>query len=599
MLKTKLISSSSAEAPKEAWLAAFESRTDLTSYAENALGLFALALRFNLDDLATVAAEAITDGCDDKKCDIVYIDLDDGYAVVAQCYNSSIKKLSAPSNKASDLNTAVTWLLQPEISKLPDRIKFSAQALRDGISNGQISHLYIWYIHNLPESKNVQSELRAVEATANSALKTNFGDCGVKVAALEVGIECLRDWYNDTQSPILVTDKFSITVDDGFEVSGPDWKGYVTSIPLQFLRKEYNKYKTKLFSANVRDYLGSKSSDSNINNSIKKTAQDDPDNFWAYNNGLTVLVNSFSATRALKSGRKKFTFSGMSIVNGAQTTGAIASLETAPPQSAKVPVRFIQTDNNDLVYDIIRFNNSQNKVTASDFRSTDATQRRLKADMLTIPEAEYEGGRRGGPTDAIRRRPNLLPSYTVGQALAAFHGDPIVAYNQKSDIWSSDTLYSKYFNEQTSARHIVFAHSLLRAVESSKIKLVNKAKLNPQELTDSDNKNLAFLRRRGSIFLLVTAFASCMEIFCNKRVPNSFRLAFTGKISPKRGEQIWAEIVELNLPLTLHLEEAFTDGLKSQEKVKGAVAKFKTLVEVTASSNAASYKKFAGNISLV
>jgi hypothetical protein len=46
-----------------------------------------------------------------------------------------------------------------------------------------------------------------------------------------------------------------------------------------------------------------------------------------------------------------------------------------------------------------------------------------------IPDTEYERGRRGGTSDTIKRRPNLLPSYTVGQALAAFDGDPVIAKN--------------------------------------------------------------------------------------------------------------------------------------------------------------------------
>jgi hypothetical protein len=47
------------------WEQAFQSWTDLTQYGDNALGLFALGLRFGLEDLDTVAANSITDGSDD------------------------------------------------------------------------------------------------------------------------------------------------------------------------------------------------------------------------------------------------------------------------------------------------------------------------------------------------------------------------------------------------------------------------------------------------------------------------------------------------------------------------------------------------------
>jgi hypothetical protein len=507
------------------WISAFEARSDLVAYGANGLGLFALGLKFNLDDLATVAADAITDGTDDKKCDIIFIDTDNDFAVLAQCYLCTTPKSSAPANKASDLNTAVNWLLQREIDSLPDRIRFSAQDLRNAILEQKISKLHIWYVHNLPDSQNVRDELATVEATAKAALLHQFANSNLDIKALEVGSNTLTEWYHDTQSPILVNDDFTLPISGGFQIEGPAWRAYVTSIPLDFLRKTYIKYGTKLFSANVRDYLGSRSSDSNINNGIKRTAENDASDFWAYNNGLTILVNSFRPEAY--NDRIALHFSGMSIVNGAQTTGSVGSLKNNFPSSALVSARFIQTDNQEIVYNVIRYNNSQNKVAASDFRSTDQIQKRLREDMRKIPSAEYEGGRRGGFSDAIRRPPNLLPSYTVGQALAALHGDPTVAYNQKSDIWSSDTLYAKYFNEHTSAAHIVFAYSLLKAVEAKKLSLVAKSRDNASNMTSTEEEHLAFFRRRGSTYLFASALSS-LEIVCRRKIPNLFASSLSG-----------------------------------------------------------------------
>jgi hypothetical protein len=169
-------------------------------------------------------------------------------------------------------------------------------------------------------------------------------------------------------------------------------------------------------------------------------------------------VNDLTVSK--KAAKHALTIRGISIVNGAQTTGAIGSLDVPPDKNLMVPIRFIWTSNKNRVQNIIRFNNNQNKISASDFRSTDAIQKRLKTEFEKNPDAEYEGGRRGGVTDTIKRRPNLLPSYTVGQALAAFHGNPVIAYDRKSEIWISDQLYSSFFKEETTAKHIVFAYSL-------------------------------------------------------------------------------------------------------------------------------------------
>jgi hypothetical protein len=133
-----------------AWKAAFDVMKANFSLTDDAIGVFAINLRFDLDDIQTVAAEAITGGGDDKKCDVVYVDKERQIAVIAQCYMSTKPRPAAPSNKASDLNTALTWLLSNDLSKLPEGLKGRADELRSAIAAGEIKQLYVWYVHNLP-----------------------------------------------------------------------------------------------------------------------------------------------------------------------------------------------------------------------------------------------------------------------------------------------------------------------------------------------------------------------------------------------------------------------------------------------------------------
>ncbi|MCV5596061.1 hypothetical protein OFN66_19725 [Escherichia coli] len=44
------------------WEAAYSALEDLSDYKDNALGLFALGLRFGLDDLSSIGVDAVTDG---------------------------------------------------------------------------------------------------------------------------------------------------------------------------------------------------------------------------------------------------------------------------------------------------------------------------------------------------------------------------------------------------------------------------------------------------------------------------------------------------------------------------------------------------------
>lgn len=576
------------------WRSAYSNRTDLTQYGDNALGLFSLALHFSIDDLETIAADCITDGFDDKKTDIVFINKDDAVAVIAQCYLSTKDRASAPANKASDLNTAVGWLIQRPIEELPNRVKSAAKELRDNIEDGTIKKICLWYIHNLPESDNVLKELQTVESTAQAALKLSYPKISVNVQALEVGENKLEEWYQDTQSPILVSDKIKIPIENGFEVNGPEWKSYVTYVPARLLSRLHKKYKTRLFSANVRDYLGSRDIDANINHGIKRTIEETPENFLVYNNGVTALVNGFKEISIGSS--RSLEIDGISIVNGAQTTGALGTFSRFPSLDASVSVRFITTSNTDIVRNIVRYNNSQNKVTASDFRSTDRIQKRLRAEIEQIPDSEYEGGRRGGHADAIKRRPKLLPSYTVGQALAALHGEPIVAYNEKSNIWISDKIYSRLFNDDTTGHHLVFAFSLLKAIESKKQNLVDKFNRSESSLTASEQLQLEYFRQRGSIYLLVGAVSNCLETLLKRRIPNLFRLSFGNTVSPKSAQQEWAKIIDTLISFSPHLMPGLDGGLKSMEQVKKAISTYQSLVEATSEANRNVYNLFASKV---
>ncbi len=139
------------------WQAALDSRDDLVIYGDNAIGLFALALRFDIEDLESVATAAITDGSDDQKCDMLYVDREERSAVVAQCDRCSTAKSKAPANKASDLNTAVAWLLHTPINSVPQKLRSEAKELRVAISTNGIDNLHLWHVHNLPQPKNVKT----------------------------------------------------------------------------------------------------------------------------------------------------------------------------------------------------------------------------------------------------------------------------------------------------------------------------------------------------------------------------------------------------------------------------------------------------------
>ena len=177
---------------------------------------------------------------------------------------------------------------------MPVSLQNAAEQVREALETNTITSIDIWYVHNLPESKNVADELDRVVASCESLVRRLYPNANVEsVSSQEIGRTTLANWYRGSKAPVLVSDSFEFETRGGFSSQGTNWEAYSTSVRASWLREFFTKHGRDLFSANVRDYLGSRRSDKNINNNINFTAIDHPDMFWVYNNGITALVNDF------------------------------------------------------------------------------------------------------------------------------------------------------------------------------------------------------------------------------------------------------------------------------------------------------------------
>ena len=548
------------------YTADFQARSDLTAqYGNNALLLYALQLRFEISDIISVASDALTDGGNDKKCDLIYVDQDTGVAVVAQGYMKQTPKEDdlAPGNKASDLNTAAAWVFAQNPDDVPEQIREQVRLLQSSIESNSVGTIYFWYVHNLNERNNpqIREELTAMQASARALLKTLFPKNEVEIFAVEVGNETIEKWYNAASKQITVTDSLDVeTPGVGFELTGDKWRAYVTAVSAKWLQQKYATYKDDIFSGNPRTYLGSGKKKNKINLGIMETIDQQPGNFWAYNNGITALVNDYETPHE---GKDSLSISGITIINGAQTTGAISSVETL--KDAWVPIRFIVCNDTSIIDDIINNNNKQNEILPSDLRSNDKTQSRLRTEFAPYTKLYYSGGRRGNVRPS--RSKEILDPYVVAQALLAFHGDCVTAYNSKNDLWSNDHLYSSIFPENLTAEHIIFTYALARSIDSYKLELQQKA----DSRTDSEEKQHKYLSKRGAKMLFLYTVSRCMEGVMGKKIRDNWVLAFKNNSDFDALVQLWKTVIKSILPMACaSLESVLIDGLKSKELSENA-----------------------------
>jgi hypothetical protein len=146
----------------------------------------------------------------------------------------------------------------------------------------------------------------------------------------------------------------------------------------------WEKFNTKLFTPNIRNYLG----ETDVNNGIIETLKTSPEKFWYYNNGVTALCSSIRKKAIGGSSRDSGVFEckDIRIVNGAQTVGSVARAFTLYPdlvQQAKVSIRFISLENcpEDFDREVTRSNNTQNKIDRRDFIALDPEQERIRNEL--------------------------------------------------------------------------------------------------------------------------------------------------------------------------------------------------------------------------
>jgi len=116
-----------------------------------------------------------------------------------------------------------------------------------------------------------------------------------------------------------------------------------------------------VFESNIRKHLGGKGS---INKGITKTLEENPHNFFEWNNGITITVDNYSMKN------NQLSLGGAQIVNGAQTSKSILDRKKKTNNlDAEVLVTIIKTKDEEHQRNITKYRNSQNAIKGKDYVS--------------------------------------------------------------------------------------------------------------------------------------------------------------------------------------------------------------------------------------
>lgn len=249
------------------------------------------------------------------------------------------------------------------------------------------------------------------------------------------------------------------------------YKAYYGMVSGNEVVEWWKNYNNRLFEKNIRQVLGK----TDVNEEIEKTLAENPDLFWYFNNGITIIADKIEKSIIGAGSRDlgSFKLTNVAIVNGAQTVSSIGrfgleNINEPNLESVKVSLRMIQLSEAPVEFDkeITKCNNRQNRIENRDFVSQDPEQMRIKTELL-IDEIIYN----------IMRSETFQPSDTsfdlveATAALACASGRTALAVQAKGGIGKffetlDKGIYKEIFNPSVNGYYVYNSVKTVRKIET-------------------------------------------------------------------------------------------------------------------------------------
>jgi len=154
-------------------------------------------------------------------------------------------------------------------------------------------------------------------------------------------------------------------------IDSNEYESFLMVMPANILAELYGKYGDRLIEQNVRCFLQARGK---INKGIRSTIMNDPEMFFAYNNGITATAKEV-ITEKNSEGMLILEIKDLQVINGGQTTASL--FHTNRKDKASLDKIFVQMKlsvvdsekGDEIIPRISEYANTQNKVNAADFFS--------------------------------------------------------------------------------------------------------------------------------------------------------------------------------------------------------------------------------------
>lgn len=419
-----------------------------------------LSVRCVLDYSLEAAAECLTDGGNDFAVDAIDIaDPDDGEFDVTLFQGKYRNKLDGeaayPANSVLQLVHAVKVLFDPYVDiTVNDRLRTRIEEVRSRVKDGLIPNVRIVLCNN---------GRRWAQEADETILNANLPKDQVEIAHFNHDsiVEVLRR-----------TKSINATLSLKGEAIVEDFKFkrvLVGRLPVTEVARIFDQYDVQLLERNVRRYLGLHSN--RVNSAISQTLQDveKRDDFYFFNNGITVVCSKFSHN-ALQQGDYTVNISNMQIINGGQTCKTIQlTLRDHPELAGKLDNVFVllrlyelAEDSETFVKDITYATNSQNPVELRDLHANDDIQKNL---AIGLKDLGYSYRHKRDDSVSAASGVILHSSITAESVMAIWRRRPHQSKFMRKELFGK--LYEEVFGGLNAAQAIL-ANLIFRFVENER-----------------------------------------------------------------------------------------------------------------------------------
>lgn len=370
---------------------------------------------------------SITNGPNDGGIDFVYYDDEEPKVVLGQCKYTENMKLNDIISELNKMSSTVENFKKANTGTYNKKLKTNLQNALDRLPDESAGNVeYCIFTTSDINQNDVTNKLHAENNLYSKDMVSVYGVSEINSQIKEL-IEKAK-----------TVNEYKIEIDyphNVLQYETDNVSGIMVNMSSESLVRMYDKFKDEgLFDLNIRKYIKNKT----VDEGIKETLDKERDNFWFYNNGLTIACSEY-----VLDGNKVKLYD-FSIVNGGQTTNRIGNYKGSNNDKFYLPCKIISIKNDDqkLYSKIAEATNSQKPINPRDLKSNSPEMKMLQ--RWLGKEGVYLEIKRGEK----KKLKNIksIKNDELGQLLLSFgYQQPGTARSGKRNIFENKPLYNKLY----------------------------------------------------------------------------------------------------------------------------------------------------------